>query len=124
MYLDFSKAFDKVPHDILISKLTRCGLDKASVSWIHNWLQNHTQRVLINGSFSNRPEITSGVPQGSILGLALFNMFINDLDETVQHMCIKFAAVSKLGGTANTLKDRKKIKKILIGSSVGLKTTE
>ena len=102
VYLDFSKAFDQVPHDILISKLTRCGLDKSSVRWIYNWLQNCTRRVMINGSFSNWEEVISGVPQGSVLGLVLFNTFINDLDERVHGMLVKFANDTKMGGITNT----------------------
>ena len=81
IYLYFTKAFDKVPYDILISKLTRCGLDRSCVQLIHNWLQNHTQRVMINGSFSNWEEITSGVPQGSVLDLVLFNIFMTWMRE-------------------------------------------
>ena len=109
IYLDFSKAFDKVPHDLLINKLAKSGLDGTTIRWIHSWLQNRTQRVLINGTFSNWGEVMSGVPQGSVLGPVLFNIFINDLDEEVQGTLIKFADDTKLGGIANTLEDRNKL---------------
>ena len=109
VYLDFSKAFDKVSHDILISKPTRYGLDRSNIRWIHNWLQNLTQRVMINGSFSNWEEVTSRLTQGSVLGPVLFNNFTNDLDEGVQGMLVRFAYDTKLGRIVNTLEDRNTI---------------
>ena len=65
--------------------------------------------MLINGTFSNWGEVTSGVLQGSVLDPVLFNIFINDMDKEVQGTLIKFADDTKLGGIANTLEDRNKL---------------
>ncbi|KAF7249710.1 putative COX1/OXI3 intron 2 protein [Varanus komodoensis] len=79
------------------------------ICWNHSWLQNWTRRAVTNDAFSNWGEVTSGVLQGSVLVPVLFNIFINDLDEKVQGMIIRFANDIKLGVIANTLEDRKKI---------------
>ena len=100
--IDFQKAFDKVPHEALIFKLERCGLGKAEIRWIRNWLTNRKQRVHINGKYSDWAEVESGVPQGSVLGPILFIMFIDDISWEVRSRLSIFADDLKVMGTVNS----------------------
>ena len=96
LYLDFSKAFDKVPHQRLISKLRAHGIGPEISRWIENWLTDRKQRVTIKGTQSPRTSDTSGVPQGSVLGPTLFTIYINDIDENIKSRILKFADDTKL----------------------------
>ena len=95
IYLDFQKAFDKVPHQRLLLKLKAHGIGDGIIGWIEQWLTDRRQRVVIDGEVSNWKSVLSGVPQGSVLGPLLFLICINDLDDNITSNVLKFVDDTK-----------------------------
>ena len=96
IYLDLSKAFDRVPHKRLLKKLWGYGIRGNIHAWVKDFLSNRTQKVKINGTYSESIQVTSGVPQGSVLGPILFLIYINDLPEAITVLMKLFADDAKI----------------------------
>ena len=92
VFLDISKAFDKVWHKGLLFKLKKCGIKGALLSWFESYLTDRKQRVTINGQCSDWRIINAGVPQGSVLGPLLFLIYINDIVQNASHCNIRLFA--------------------------------
>ena len=96
IYLDYEKAFDKVPHRRLLLQLNKFGIKGNTLSWITDYLQDRTQRVRVNGAISSSIDVLSGVPQGSVLGPALFLIFVADVSTIINNIISLYADDTKL----------------------------
>ena len=106
IYLDFQKAFDKVPHQRLILKLKSHGMGNSIINWIEQWLTDRRQRVVVEGEVSSWKSVLSGVPQESVLGPILFLVYINDLEKGVTCKILKFADDTKLFTNTKEIGDK------------------
>ena len=109
IYLDFQKAFDKVPHQRLILKLKSHGMGNSVINWIEQWLTDRRQTVVVDREVSSWKSVLSGVPQGSVLGPILFLVYIDDLEEGVTCNILKFADDTKLFRKTKEIGDKKKL---------------
>ena len=114
IYLDFKKAFDSVPHRRLLVKLKEYGFDGTLLKWIEDFLKDRRQRVVLNGNYSEWKDVTSGIPQGSVLGPVLFIIYINDMPETIRSLCRLFADDSKIYRRVKTNEDQQIIQSDLL----------
>ena len=96
IYTDFSKAFDSVPHERLLNKLHAYGIRGNLLKWIRDFLSDRRQRVVIGNEKSGWRPVTSGIPQGSVLGPILFTIFINDMPKAVDSLIKFFADDAKI----------------------------
>ena len=105
IYMDFQKAFDKVPHKRLLTKVNGYGLNGEIHDWIRAFLSNRSHKVCVNGEMSSSAEVTSGIPQGSVLGPALFVLYINDLPDELQNEVYLFADDTKIFSQIRNVSD-------------------
>ena len=109
IYTDFQKAFDSVPHRRLAQKLEACGIGGNILAWVKDFLANRKQRVVINGIKSTEGEVTSGIPQGSVLGPLLFVIYINDLPRGLSTVAKMFADDTKVYVRSDTVDGAKQL---------------
>ena len=90
------KAFDKVPHQRLLHKLKSYGLGQGIIDWMESFLTGRKQQVCVNGAYSEWMPVTSGIPQGSVLGPLLFVLYINDMPDNITSPIYLFADDTKM----------------------------
>ena len=113
IFLDFAKAFDTVPHKRLLTKVEGYGVQGKVLKWIESFLTDRMQYVAINGKQSGRVPVSSGVPQGSVLGPTLFIYFINDLPSNTSEKVKVFADDTKNYKEIKSEEDAKKLQESL-----------
>ncbi|XP_059698166.1 triadin isoform X3 [Haemorhous mexicanus] len=110
--LDLNKG--TVPHDIYVSKMERRGSDEWATGWIKNWLDDHAQSVEVSGAVSKWKAVPSGVPQGSVFGLVLFNIFIGEMESGFQCTLSEFTDDNQVCDAVNTLEGRNNTQRDLV----------
>ena len=111
--IDFAKAFDSVPHGRLLLKLQALGVHGSLLQWFRSFLTTRRQRVVVNGHFSDWSAVSSGVPQGSILGPLLFIIYVNDISSVVRSNIQMFADDLTLYRVVSSFEDCKQLQKDL-----------
>ncbi len=114
LFLDFSKAFDRVPHQHLLHKLSYYGINGKTLGWIKGFLSERTQCVAVGGEESTWCPVTSGVPQGSVMGPVLFLLFINDITEDITSSIRLFADDSIIYRNIKSPEDQRKLHQDLL----------
>ena len=96
IHLDYSKAFNTVPHQTLLRQVESFGVTDEALKWIEAFLSNRRQKVCVNNELSDWSQVISGVPQGSILGPILFTLFVFDIPDAIDSFISMFADDTKL----------------------------
>ena len=109
IFLDFRKAFDSVPHCRLLTKVRAYGIGSQICEWLEDFLSNRTQYVVLDGECSSEVRVSSGVPQGSVVGPLLFSIYINDLLDRVDSNMQLFADDAVVYGNMSSLSDCRRI---------------
>ena len=114
VFLDFAKAFDKVDHQILLEKVRKHKISGKIGRWIQEFLKDRKFRVVANGNKSEEEEVTSGVPQGTVLAAILFVIMISDIDDNVKHSIVRsFADDTRVNKKISKEEDKKQMQEDL-----------
>ena len=113
LFIDFSKAFDTVPHGRLLNKLKFYGVRGPLLRWISSWLTERYQRVMVDGESSSTTAVKSGVPQGTVLGPLMFLVYINDINENITSSVRLFADDCVIYKSITSLEDAEQLQEDL-----------